>query len=61
MCRYALEFLARQGLMRAVDEKKGIYQGTSAFRIRLKYHGGHALLEQMRQAIAKGNETAQRI
>jgi len=31
-----------------VDEQKGIYQGTSAYRIRLKYHGAHALVEQLR-------------
>jgi hypothetical protein len=59
MCRYALEFLVKQGLMRPVDEKKGIYQGTSTFRIRLKYHGGHALLEQMRQVIANDKEMRQ--
>jgi hypothetical protein len=56
MCRYALEFLTAQGLMRMVDEKKGVYQGTSTFRIRLKYYGGHALLEQMRNAVT-GRET----
>ena len=59
MCRYALEFLAKEGLMRVVDEKKGMYQGTSAFRIRLKYHGGHALLEQMRRVIANDKSTTQ--
>ncbi len=58
MCRYALEFLTKQGLMRLVDERKGIYQGTSTFRIRLKYHAGHALLEEMRQAIAGRNGTS---
>ena len=58
MCRYALDFLAKQGLMRLVDEKKGVYQGTSTFRIRLKYHGGHALLEQMRHAAAVRNGTS---
>jgi hypothetical protein len=58
MCRYALEFLAKQGLMRVVDDKKGVYQGTSAFRIRLKYHSGHALLEQMRQVVANDKGTS---
>jgi hypothetical protein len=58
MCRYALDFLAKQGFMRLVDEKKGIYQGTSTFRIRLKYHGGHALLEEMRQAATKRNASS---
>jgi hypothetical protein len=58
MCRYALEFLVKQGLMRLADEKKAIYQGTSTFRIRLKYHAGHALLEQMRQVIANGKASA---
>ena len=48
MCGYALDYLAREGLLRVVDEKKGVYQGTSAYRIRLKYHGAHALLEQLR-------------
>lgn len=48
MCGYALDYLARQGLLRLADEKKNIYQGTSAYRIRLKYHGAHALLEQLR-------------
>ena len=33
MCRYALDFLVKQGFMRLVDEKKGVYQGTSTFRI----------------------------
>jgi hypothetical protein len=58
MCRYALDFLVKQGLMRLVDEKKGVYQGTSTFRIRLKYYGGHALLEQMRNAAARRNATS---
>jgi len=53
MCRYALEYLEKHGLMRVVDEKKGIYQGTSAYRIRLKYHGAHALLEQLRAFTAQ--------
>jgi hypothetical protein len=53
-----LEFLVKQGLMRLADEKKAIYQGTSTFRIRLKYHAGHALLEQMRQVIANGKASA---
>jgi hypothetical protein len=48
MCGFALDYLARQGLLRLVDEKKGAYQGTSAYRVRLKYHGAHALLEQLR-------------
>ncbi len=48
MCGFALEYLAGQGLLRLVDEKKSSYQGTSAYRIRLKYHGAHALLEQLR-------------
>ena len=48
MCRYALEYLEKHSLMRLVDEQKGIYQGTSAYRIRLKYHGAHALVEQLR-------------
>ena len=48
MCSYALEYLAGQGLLRLVDEKRASYQGTSAYRIRLKYHGAHALLEQLR-------------
>jgi hypothetical protein len=42
-------------LLRVVDEKKGIYQGTSAYRIRLKYHGAHALLEQLRAFAAPRN------
>jgi hypothetical protein len=58
MCRYALDFLVKQGFMRLVDEKKGVYQGTSTFRIRLKYHGGHALLEQMRHVAAARNKTS---
>lgn len=49
ICRYGLEYLAGQGLMRLVDEGRGIYQGTSGYRIRLKYYGAHALLEQMRE------------
>ena len=48
MCAYALDYLAAHGLLRAVDENQGVYQGTSAYRIRLKYHGAHALLEQLR-------------
>jgi hypothetical protein len=48
MCTYALEYLAGHGLLRVVDENNGIYQGTSAYRIRLKYHAAHALLEQLR-------------
>ena len=48
MCRQALEFLERQGLMRMVSEERGAFQGTTAFRIRLKYHGAHELLILMR-------------
>jgi hypothetical protein len=48
MCSYALDYLTSQGLLRQVEEKKGIYQGTSAYRIRLKYHAAHALVEQLR-------------
>lgn len=55
MCGYALDYLAQQGLLRLADEKKGIYQGTSAYRIRLKYHGAHALLEQLRAFAATRN------
>jgi hypothetical protein len=55
MCGYALDYLVRQGLLRVVDEKKGTYQGTSAYRIRLKYHGAHALLEQLRTFAATRN------
>ena len=61
MCGYALDYLAGQGLLRLVDEKKGSYQGTSAYRIRLKYHGAHALLEQLRAFAAtrgRGREQA---
>jgi hypothetical protein len=47
MCRQALDFLERQGLMRTVSEEKGIFQGTTALRIRLKYHGAHELLMLM--------------
>lgn len=52
LCRHALDFLERQGLMRIVDEENGIYQGTTAFRIRLKYQGAHDLLIRMREATA---------
>lgn len=55
MCGFALDYLTRQGLLRVVDEKKGVYQGTSAYRIRLKYHGAHALLEQLRAFSAVRN------
>jgi len=48
MCRQALDFLERQGLMRTVSDEKNIFQGTTAFRIRLKYYGGHELLTLMR-------------
>jgi hypothetical protein len=50
MCRQALEFLERQGLMRTVSDTKGIFQGTTAFRIRLKCYGAHELLSLMRNA-----------
>jgi hypothetical protein len=53
MCAYALDYLAAHGLLRAVDENNGVYQGTSAYRIRLKYHGAHALLEQLRSFALK--------
>jgi len=57
MCGYALDYLVGQGLLRLVDEKRGNYQGTSAYRIRLKYHGAHALLEQLRAFTAtRGRE-----
>ena len=60
MCGYALDYLAGQGLLRLVDEKKGGFQGTSAYRIRLKYHGAHALLEQLRAfAAARGRGQGQ--
>jgi hypothetical protein len=54
MCRYALDYLERQGLMRLIDETKegGIYQATTAYRIRLKYQGAHVLLDQMRESAA---------
>lgn len=48
MCRHGLEFLERQGLMRTVSETKSIFQGTTAFRIRLKCYGAHELLSLMR-------------
>lgn len=50
MCRHALDFLERQGLMRVVDEENAVYQGTTAYRIRLKYHAAHELLTLMRSA-----------
>ena len=60
MCGYALDYLAQRGLLRLVDERKLVYQGTSAYRIRLKYHGAHALLEQLRAfAAARDNRPAQ--
>lgn len=52
MCRHALEFLERQGLMRVMDEENLIYQGTTAYRIRLKYHAAHELLILMRSTPA---------
>jgi hypothetical protein len=48
MCRQALEFLERQGLMRIVSEERAMFQGTTALRIRLKYYGAHELLMLMR-------------
>jgi hypothetical protein len=48
MCRQALDFLERQGLMRMVSEEKCIFQGTTALRIRLKYYAAHELLMLMR-------------
>ena len=48
MCRHALDFLESQGLMRVVDEDNSVYQGTTAYRIRLKYHAAHELLTLMR-------------
>ena len=50
MCRHALAFLEGQGLMRVVDEENAVYQGTTAYRIRLKYHAAHELLTLMRRA-----------
>ena len=50
MCRHALGFLESQGLMRVVDEENSIYQGTTAYRIRLKYQAAHELLVLMRSA-----------
>lgn len=52
MCRHALDFLESQGLMRVVDEDNAVYQGTTAYRIRLKYHAAHELLTLMRSASA---------
>lgn len=48
MCRHALDFLEIQGLMRKLDEENAVYQGTTAYRIRLKYHAAHELLTLMR-------------
>lgn len=48
MCRHALDFLESHGLMRVVDEDNAVYQGTTAYRIRLKYHAAHELLTLMR-------------
>lgn len=50
MCRHALDFLESQGLMRVVNEENSVYQGTTAYRIRLKYHAAHELLTLMRSA-----------
>jgi hypothetical protein len=60
MCRYALDYLESQGLMRLLDETKedGIYQATTAYRIRLKSQGAHELLTQMRERAATGTSTA---
>jgi hypothetical protein len=52
MCRHALDFLETQGLMRVVDEENSVYQGTTAYRIRLKYHAAHELLALMRSTPA---------
>ena len=54
MCRHALDFLEGQGLMRVVDEENAVYQGTTAYRIRLKYHAAHELLTLMRGAPTSG-------
>ncbi|MCP5524069.1 MAG: hypothetical protein H7A46_21235 [Verrucomicrobiales bacterium] len=48
MCRYALNFLESQGLMRVVDAENSVYQGTTAYRVRLKYRAAHELLTLMR-------------
>lgn len=55
MCRHALDFLESQGLMRVVDEDNGVYQGTTAYRIRLKYHAAHELLTLMRSSPASAS------
>lgn len=52
MCRHALDFLESQGLMRKVDEENAVYQGTTAYRIRLKYHAAHELLTLLRNSPA---------
>ncbi len=59
MCRQALDYLERQGLMRLVDDttEGGIYQATTAYRIRLKYQGAHALLTEMRESAASTAST----
>ena len=54
MCRHVLDFLEGQGLMRVVDEENAVYQGTTAYRIRLKYHAAHELLTLMRGAPTSG-------
>ena len=38
--------------MRVVDEENAVYQGTTAYRIRLKYQGAHELLTLMRESSA---------
>jgi hypothetical protein len=38
--------------MRVVDEENSVYQGTTAYRIRLKYHAAHELLTLMRSTPA---------
>ncbi len=55
MCRHALDFLESQGLMRVVDEDNAVYQGTTAYRIRLKYHAAHELLTLMRSSPASAS------
>jgi hypothetical protein len=52
MCRHALDFLESQGLMRVVNEENSVYQGTTGYRIRLKYHAAHELLTLMRSTPA---------
>ena len=40
--------------MRVVDEENSVYQGTTAYRIRLKYYAAHELLALMRGATSPG-------